>query len=135
MSCMRLQSLLEKQCRRLKWSISLSTLPDACAYTNAAIRGDRSAHAHVPTISLHDCYFSTPRMREMRAHMCLMRACSCPCSSCNVSPPSKLAKPNCVPTLHSFNVVLAWPRSVHLASSQGAGAPLNSAHNKYKNPK
>ena len=95
-------------------------------------------------------------MRGMRAHSCLyvyircnkrnhrspcliftsrLHACSCPCSSRNVSPASNNIGSAFFPTLHSFNVVLARPRSVHLASSQGAGAPLTSAHNKYKNPK
>ena len=41
----------------------------ACLYTYATIKGDRSAHAHVPSIALPDVYLSTPRMREMRAHM------------------------------------------------------------------
>ena len=73
----------------------------------------RSTHAHVPSIALPDVYLSTPRMREMRAHIyaSCMRACSCPCSSCSVSPARKLAKPQFFPTLHSFNVVLARPHS------------------------
>ena len=65
----------------------------------------RSAHAHVPSISLPDFYLSTPRMvMSVIIMQCVAR---------------KQIDSALFPTLHSFNVVLARPRSVHLASSQG----------------
>ena len=61
-------------------------------------------HAHVPSISLPDCYLSTPRMvMSVIIMQCVAR--------------TQIGS-TFFPTLHSFNVVLARPRSVHLASSQ-----------------
>ena len=83
MSCMRLPAIRREAETAVSSRETIGAV--AKAQTHACSYKRRSTHAHVPSIILPDFYISTPRMREMRAHIyaSYMRACSCPCSSRN----------------------------------------------------